>query len=134
MAYQCVHCAKTYDDGSREILQGCSCGSKFFFYLTAEKLAKINQVPTPAATIPLSDEEKVQIEHDVREIIGMEESEEAPVVLDFESVKILKPGKYIIDLHNLFNNERPLVYTLEEGKYFVDLGPQVSSRPRSEKK
>lgn len=134
MPHQCVHCSKTYDDGSREILQGCSCGSKFFFYLTAEKLAKINQAPTAAPAVPLSDAEKVQIEHDVREIIGVEEHEETSVVLDFESVKILKPGKYVIDLHNLFNKERPLVYTLEEGKYFVDLGPQVSSRTTPEKK
>lgn len=123
MPHRCVHCSKTYDDGAREILHGCSCGSKFFFYLTPEKLAKLQQVPVEP--LPLSIEEKQQIEHDVREIIGAEQSEEVPIVLDFESVKILKPGKYMIDLHNLFNKERPLVYTLEEGKYFIDLGAQV---------
>lgn len=123
MPHRCVHCSKTYDDGAREILHGCSCGSKFFFYLTQEKLAKLQQAPVEP--LPLSIEEKQQIEHDVREIIGVEENQEAPIVLDFESVKILKPGKYMIDLHNLFNKERPLVYTLEEGKYFIDLGAQV---------
>lgn len=123
MPHRCVHCSKTYDDGAREILHGCSCGSKFFFYLTQEKFAKLQQAPVEP--LPLSIEEKQQIEHDVREIIGVEENQEAPIVLDFESVKILKPGKYMIDLHNLFNKERPLVYTLEEGKYFIDLGAQV---------
>lgn len=120
MPHRCVHCSKTYDDGAREILHGCSCGSKFFFYLTSEKLAKLAQAPHTEPVV-LSDEEKQQIEHDVRDIIGVEEHEETPIVLDFESVKILKPGKYVIDLHNLFSKERPLVYTLEEGKYFVDL-------------
>ncbi len=124
MPHRCVHCNKTYTDGSREVLHGCSCGSKFFFYLTSEKLAKIERAPEP---VVLSEEEKQQIEHDVREIIGVENVEEAPIVLDFESVKILKPGTYMIDLHNLFNKERPLVYTLEEGKYFIDLGSQLPS-------
>lgn len=127
MPHQCVHCSKTYDDSAREILHGCSCGSKFFFYLTAEKLAKIQH---SAPAVPLSHEEKEQIEQDVREMIGAEtkEEEDKPIVLDFESVKILKPGKYVIDLHNLFSKERPLVYTLEEGKYFVDLEHQTDSR------
>lgn len=121
MPHRCVHCSKTYDDGSREILHGCSCGSKFFFYLTAEKLARLQHTPQEVQPVALSDEEKQQIEKDVRDIIGVDEKEEAPIVLDFESVKILKPGKYMIDLHNLFTKERPLVYTLEEGKYFLDL-------------
>lgn len=131
MAHQCVHCAKVYDDGSREILEGCTCGSKFFFYINAEKLAKLKATKDAGAqelAIPLSTQEKKQIEEDVREIIGINHDEEVPVVMDFESVKIMKPGKYVIDLHNLFNNERPLVYTLEEGKYIVDLASQVNSK------
>lgn len=127
MPHSCVHCSKIYDDGAREILHGCSCGSKFFFYITAEKLAKIQHASTsPAPVIPLSEEERHQIEHDVREIIGVNEQEAMPVILDFESVKILKPGKYVIDLHNLFTKDKPLVYTLEEGKYFIDLGSQLA--------
>lgn len=123
MPHRCVHCSKTYGDGAREILYGCSCGSKFFFYLTAEKLAKLQQQTD--MQISLSPEEKSQIEHDVREMIGAEDVHDAPIILDFESVKVLKPGKYVLDLHNLFSQERPLVYTIEEGKYFVDLNAQM---------
>lgn len=129
MPNQCIHCGLAYEDGSREVLHGCACGSKFFFYLTAEKLAKIKN--QPHAEIALSQEEKAQIEHEVREMIGSEEEQDAPIVLDFESVKVLKPGKYVIDLHNLFNKEQPLVYTLEEGKYFVDLASQLKGRKLS---
>jgi len=64
--------------------------------------------------------EKKQIERDVRDILG-EESEETPVFLDFESIKIVKPGKYLLDLSKLFDRERPKVYKLEDGKYIVDL-------------
>ena len=65
-------------------------------------------------------EEKKQMEKDVREIIGAVDVD-APVILDFESVRVTGPGKFEIDVVNLFNKKRPLVYKLEEGKYIIDL-------------
>ena len=44
-----------------------------------------------------------------------------PIILDFESIKILSPGKYELDLVNLFNKKQPLIYKLEDGKYMIDL-------------
>jgi len=70
--------------------------------------------------IELNDIDKKQIERDVREIAGIEDIN-SPVVLDFESVKITKPGKYLLDISNLFSKKRPLVYKLEDGKYFIDI-------------
>ena len=67
----------------------------------------------------LTNEEKEKIEQDIFEMIGIEDDK--PVVLDFESIRALKPGKFEIDIVNLFNRERPLVYKLEEGKYIIDL-------------
>lgn len=131
MPHQCVHCGTTYDDGSREVLSGCTCGSKFFFYLSQEKLTKIKTHQTKEQLPSLSIQEKQQIEHDVRDIIGLTDHEEAPIVLDFESVKVLKPGKYLIDIHNLFSKERPPIYTLEEGKYIVDLSA-VAARAKAD--
>ncbi|MEK6933655.1 MAG: Zn-ribbon containing protein [Nanoarchaeota archaeon] len=124
MAYKCVHCSQTYSDGSKEILEGCSnCHSKFFFYIKEEKLKEImlNKAEEP----DLSNLEKKQIEEDVREIVGLKNDEETPVFLDFESVKVMKPGKYLIDLQNLFSKEKPKVYQLEDGKYIVDLTSHV---------
>jgi predicted nucleic acid-binding Zn-ribbon protein len=124
MPNQCVHCSEIYRDGAEEILKGCGkCGSRFFFYLSEEKLEKLKQSRDEVVE-NLSEDEKNQIEQDVRDIAGIEDVE-APVVLDFESVKILKPGKYILDIANLFNKDRPLVYRLEEGKYVVDLASQI---------
>lgn len=70
--------------------------------------------------VELRGVDKVQVEKDVREMIGAED-EEIPVILDLESIKILKPGKFEIDVVNLFNKKRPLIYKLEEGKYIIDL-------------
>ena len=125
MPNKCVHCSALYGDAAEEILKGCSnCGSKFFFYLTPEKLEAIQK--NQEEREELTKSEKFQIEKDVRDIAGIED-EEAPIVLDFESVKILKPGKYILDIANLFYKERPLVYKLEEGKYIIDLAAQIKA-------
>ena len=116
MAHQCVHCGKIYQKDSKELLEGCDCGSHFFFFLKDEQLANLKK-NQPA--IELNEGEKTRIEQDVRDMIGLEE--EAPVILDLESVRIIKEGKFEIDLVNVFNKKRPLVYKLEEGKYIIDL-------------
>lgn len=127
MPYKCIHCSEIYEDGSKEILVGCTkCRSKFFFYIKREKLQEIiaNQNKTPE----LSPEEKDQIEHDVREMVGLEEDFDTPVFLDFESVKVIKPGKYLLDLPKLFSMNKPRVYQLEDGKYIVDLSNKSDSK------
>lgn len=119
MPNQCVHCSEIYEDGSGEVLTGCSkCNSKFFFYLSQEKLDKIKA--NKGEDILLTNSDKKQIEKDVRDIAGITDID-APIVLDFETVKITKPGKYILDIPNLFSKSRPLVYKLEDGKYIIDL-------------
>ncbi len=118
MAHQCVHCGKLYPNAAPELLAGCSCGSRFFFYIRdelAEKIKRQEEKP-----VELKGIDKVQVEKDVREMIGAVE-EEIPVILDLESVKVLEPGKFEIDVVNLFKKERPLIYKLEEGKYIIDL-------------
>ncbi len=119
MAYRCVHCSAIYKDGSQEILKGCSnCRSKFFFYIKEEKLKQL--VENKQVELELNENEKNQIEKDVREIAGIKD-EETPVFLDFESVRVLKPGKYLLDLQKLFSTGKPRIYQLEDGKYIVDL-------------
>lgn len=104
-----------YEDGSQALLSGCtSCGGKFFFFIKKQDLNRAQEITTK-----LSKEEKVQIESDVLEIMGMDEPDR-PVVLDLESIRILQPGKYELDLVELFKG-KPLVYRLEDGKYVIDL-------------
>ena len=129
MPYKCVHCSTVYADGSREILSGCSsCGRKFFFYIKEDQLKKIEGQET---LIDLSVNGKEQIEKDVREISGIEDEEE-PVFLDFESVKIIKPGKYLVDIGKLFAYKEPRVYKLEDGKYIIDLSSTIKVEKKEE--
>lgn len=126
MPYKCVHCSEAYKDDAPEVVSGCSCNSKFFFYIKESKLKEIEEKKSPE--VDLSEDEKTQIESDVREIAGLEDKPEVPVFLDFESVKVLKSGKYLIDINKLFNKEGPKIYQLEDGKYIVDL--DSGSKPK----
>jgi len=121
MPHQCVHCGNIYEDAASELLEGCECGSHFFFYIKKEQLERKEE----PEIVNLSEEDKRKVEEDVRDIIGVEEEE--PVILDLESVKVLKPGKFRIDVANLLNKNRPLIYKLEEGKYIVDLASTFES-------
>ena len=117
MPHQCVKCSRIIPIASRELLEGCKeCGSRFFFYVREEQLEKLKE-----KVIEIPDEEKKQIEKDIRKIAGIEK-DDAPVILDFESIRVTGEGKFEIDLANLFNQKQPLVYKLEEGKYLIDLG------------
>ena len=114
MPHQCVRCNAFYEDGSNEILKGCPCGGRLFFYVKKEFLEKQKEI-----TKDLTKEEKKKIEKEVYEIIDAK-GEEEPVILDLESIRIREHGKYDIDLVKLFN-KKPLIIKLEEGKYIIDL-------------
>ncbi len=130
MPHQCVHCGKVYGNVAPELLKGCSCGSHFFFYIKKEQYEKLQK--EKVAPIKLGKKQKKQIEKDVREMIGIKEEE--PVILDFESIRVIKPGKFVIDIVNLFSKKRPLIYKLEEGKYVIDLASSLKISDKFKKK
>lgn len=111
MPHRCVKCGAVYDDASATLLKGCTCGSRFFFFFKKQE--------TEEEIKNLTKEEVIEIEEDVKEILGPQ-MDDKPVILDFESIRVKEPGKFEVDLVNLFKNE-PLVYKLEDGKYVIDL-------------
>ncbi|MFH1503508.1 MAG: Zn-ribbon containing protein [Candidatus Diapherotrites archaeon] len=116
MPHQCVKCSRIIPLGSKELLEGCeNCGGRFFFYIKQEQLEKIRN-----RKIEIPEIERNSIEKDIREIVGITD-EETPVILDLESVRVLGDGKFEIDIVNVFDKKRPLIYKLEEGKYLIDL-------------
>jgi predicted nucleic acid-binding Zn-ribbon protein len=114
-----------FPDASKELLEGCSnCGSRFFYYIKQEKA---DEMQKRIEEFELNKTDKVQVEKDIREITGMtEEESDKPVILDLESVRVIKPGVFEIDVVNLFSKKRPLIYKLEEGKYIIDLASTLN--------
>lgn len=118
MPHQCVRCGKLIDDGSNEILKGCGdCGGKLFFFISRAKWEKMQQTPEEQ----LSKKDKEAIQKDVHDIIGPDYNPDSPVILNFETIRVTKPGKFELDLVSLFDPKKPLVYKLEEGKYMIDV-------------
>jgi predicted nucleic acid-binding Zn-ribbon protein len=89
-----------------------------FFYVKKERLEDARKA---VLDLKLTKKQKEQIESDIFDIIGVSKEDEQPVILDLESIKILKPGQYELDLVNLFKKKHPLIYKLEDGKYMIDL-------------
>ena len=127
MPHQCVRCSSFYDDGAEELLKGCSCGGRLFFFIKKEKLADVKNLIEEAK---LSKKDKVQIEQDVFDLVGSDIDKDQPVILDLEAIRVIRPGRYELDLVNLFKKE-PLIFRLEDGKYMIDL---VQSFDRLRKK
>ena len=133
MAHQCVHCKEMYPVGSKVLIEGCTtCKGKFFFYIRDDQVEKIKANILEENPINIPEAEKKQIEKDIREIAGIEDMD-TPVVLDIESVRAIGKGKFEIDLINLFDKKKPIIYRLEEGKYIVDL-PTTLQKGREESK
>lgn len=126
MPHQCTKCGKVYPDASEELLKGCVCSSRFFYYIRQEKFEQLEKEKDQVME-ELEKADKKQIEKDIREITGMDKKPEEPVILDLESVRVLKPGKFEIDIVNLFSKHRPLIYKLEEGKYVIDLASTLTA-------
>lgn len=127
MPHQCVRCGKQIDDGSREILEGCSeCSGKFFFYI--KKREQVEE--TKEITDNLSKSDIDEMEKDVRSLMG-EKKTDRPVILDLETVKTVGPGKFKIDISALMRGE-PIVINISDGKYFIDLASAFKEGSSSE--
>lgn len=123
MPHKCVRCGTVYPDTGPEILKGCGkCHSHYFFFFKDEDILE-------KETEKLTPLEREEIIKDIEEVIP---SVEKPVVLDLESIRILGSGKFEIDLVSLFKR-KPIIYKLEEGKYFIDLASTFQLLSREKK-
>jgi len=137
MPHQCTYCSKIYPDAAEELLKGCECGSRFFYYIRQEKYEELKK-ETKKVMAELEKTDLKQVEKDIRELTGIADEPDKPVILDLESVRVIRPGKFEIDIVNLFSQKRPIIYKLAEGKYIVDLASSLKKKgafefPKTEK-
>ncbi|HUW43567.1 MAG TPA: Zn-ribbon containing protein [Bacillota bacterium] len=125
MPHQCVRCSRIISPGSRELLEGCAnCKSHFFFYIRDDQMKEMKE-----KIIEIPEDQKRQVERDIRDMVGIT-NEQAPVILDIESIRITGEGKFELDIAKLFRKDRPLIYKLEEGKYIIDLASTLKTSVR----
>ena len=122
MPHQCVRCSRIISPGSRELLEGCAkCKSHFFFYIRDDQMKEVKE-----KIIKIPEDQKKQVERDIREMVGITD-EQAPVILDIESIRVTGEGKFELDIVKLFRKDQPLIYKLEEGKYIIDLASTLKT-------
>jgi predicted nucleic acid-binding Zn-ribbon protein len=125
MPHQCTKCGKFYPDAAAELLKGCECGARFFYYVREEALEN-RKKEIEEMIENLNNSDIIKIEEDIREITGLKEEPEKPVILDIESIRVISPGKFEIDIVKLFSRKIPLVYKIGEGKYIIDLASSLN--------
>ena len=124
MPNKCTVCGKMHPDEAPYLMDGCDqCGSKFFFYVREKEVKKAEEDISK-----LSDKEIKEMEEDIRDIIGSK-AEGKSVMLDVEAIRVIRPGKYQIDVTTLFN-QIPIVIRVGSGRYELDLSTIMARMKR----
>jgi len=122
MPHRCVNCGREYRTNECEILKGCrECGGKkFIFVPLVERSREEEPVPTEGTR------DKVQRE------VETQEAELPPGHEPLESIRIVSPGTYELNIEKLANSDERVVGVGKgEGSYLVDLLSMV--RPKKKK-
>jgi len=113
MHHKCVKCGKIYEHASEEIINGCSCGSKLFYFVKSvdgkdgkKKTSEIEYF------YELEDDDNKEI-----------------MIFDIEAINIKSSGKYELNLDGLLQNNG-LIYKYGDGKYSIDLDNNMKQLKR----
>ncbi len=143
MPNKCTKCGKLHDDYANYLLTtGCdACGGRFFFFVREGQIKEVEEEVSH-----ITKTEMKAIEKDIRSILPIkisakelkkkegketkkgEEKDKKPkeetIVLDIEAIRVIKPGKYRINVETLLK-QRPIVVKVGDGKYEIDFSVLV---------
>ena len=116
MPHKCTQCGREFEDGSTKILKGCpSCGGKKFLYIReAERHDDVLKEKTVDEIARDTGEDVLEVRRDQRK-------EEIEVFERIESIRILGPGSYELNIDKLARSDEVVVGLEKEGKYVVDI-------------
>jgi predicted nucleic acid-binding Zn-ribbon protein len=127
MPHKCTKCGREFRDGSTEILKGCpSCGSKKFLYIREEH--RHRDVLEEKTITEIAKETK----EEVLEVVDPE-VRAADLQGRVESIRILAPGSYELNLKKLAETGDMVVGLGRDAKYMVDIS-SMGKKEEKEKK
>lgn len=127
MPHKCTKCGREYKDGSTEILKGCaSCGGKRFLYV---KETELNKDVLEEKSI---DEIAQESREDVLEI-SEPETKEVEMYDRVETIRIVSPGTYELNLEKMAESDQRIVSVGKEGNYIIDLMSMAKDQPEKKK-
>ncbi|MDD1700846.1 MAG: Zn-ribbon domain-containing protein [Methanoregula sp.] len=127
MPHKCTKCGREYKDGSTEILKGCaSCGGKRFLYV---KETELNKDVLEEKSI---DEIAQESREDVLEI-SEPETKEVEMYDRVETIRIVSPGTYELNLEKMAESDQRIVSVGKGGNYIIDLMSMAKDQPKKKK-
>ena len=128
MPHKCTKCGREYRDGSTEILKGCaSCGGKKFLYVKAEQLNE--DVLEEKSIEEIAGESK----EEVLEVIEPKKKKEVEMYDRVETIRIVAPGSYELNLEKMAESDERIVSVGKEGSYIIDLMSMSKDEPKKKK-
>ena len=122
MPHSCVKCNQILPDQSETILNGCSCGSRIFYFVkTDAPFAPIKfktEEKTNAGEVTQEQDSKIQVPEQLIEL-----SKNKVIVIDQdgpENIKVLEPGSYELNVAALLKGE-PVILKTDADVYYVKL-------------
>jgi len=117
MPHKCTQCGREFEDGSTKILKGCpSCGGKKFLYIReAERHDDVLKEKTIDEIVRETGEEVLEVKQD------RQKRDEIEVFERIESIRILSPGSYELNIEKLAQSDEVVVGLEKEGRYVVDI-------------
>ncbi|MDD1634143.1 MAG: Zn-ribbon domain-containing protein [Methanomicrobiales archaeon] len=135
MPHKCTKCGREFEDGSTEILKGCpSCGGKKFLYVSHDE--RHRDVLEEKSVSQIAEETK----REVLEVAPPTEGAGPEVHRRVESVRIMGPGSYELNLEKMAESDEVVIGIGKEGKYAVDIVSmmkpvkKLKKKPRVKKK
>jgi hypothetical protein len=127
MPHKCTRCGREFRDGSTDILRGCpSCGGKKFLYIREEHRHRDVLDEKSITEIAKETQEEVL---EVVEAPGTAADLQGRV----ESIRILAPGSYELNLKKLADSSDMVVGLGKDAKYMVDIS-SMGKKEEKEKK
>ncbi|MGA2934031.1 MAG: Zn-ribbon domain-containing protein [Methanomicrobiales archaeon] len=128
MPHKCTKCGREFKDGSTEILKGCpSCGSKKFLYIREEHRHRdVLEEKTISEIAKETNEEVLEVVDD--------SSKAGDVRGKIESIRILSPGSYELNLKKLAESNDMVVGLGKDARYMVDISSMGKKEEKKEGK
>ncbi|MDG6243420.1 MAG: Zn-ribbon domain-containing protein [Methanolobus sp.] len=151
MPHKCTRCESIFVDGASVILSGCpKCGWNKFLYVKDEELetpagekdqgTEVDEGhviidETSSASQP--DKTSETIIREIDDILGVKKKEPSVTEEDgerVESVRILGPGSYELNLDSLLDRKELVMAIKEDGTYALHLGSVFKKDEEKKKK
>ncbi|MBN2111405.1 MAG: Zn-ribbon domain-containing protein [Methanosarcinaceae archaeon] len=146
MPHKCTRCGSIFEDGASVILSGCpNCGWNKFLYVKDDE-PESSEKEVPEGEEKDGEHKIIDESHDhahdekiireIDDIIGHEEEKKSVTEEEgerVESVRILGPGSYELNLDSLLDRKEIVMAIKEDGTYALHL-PSVFKKDKGKEK